>query len=124
MSVQSPVNKEYEFTIIARDMPEDQGSKLIAKYEEIALRDGGIIVKKDDWGTQRLSYPMKKQHRGHYVWYDLATKKENIAEMERNIKFDDNILKHLVIKIADKVDVEQRRIELAKVFVEEEQQGN
>lgn len=107
--------REYEFTFVAKaDLPDSEKAKVIGGYEDILKRNGGEVIKKDDWGTKRLAYPINKNFRGHYVIYDIASHPENIAECERLLRIDDNVLRYLVVKIDDEVDVEKRKVELAK----------
>jgi len=85
--------REYEFTLVAKaDIPEADRAKVFQSYEEILQRSGGQLLKKDDWGTKKLAYPIKKQFKGHYIIYDYASLPENIAECERLIRIDDNVL--------------------------------
>jgi small subunit ribosomal protein S6 len=114
--------REYEFTLVAKaDLPEADKAKLFSSYEEILQRNGGELLKKDDWGTKKLAFPIKKHFKGHYVFYDLASHPDNIAECERLMRIDDNVLRFLVIKSDDKVDVEARRAELAKPSTQKEE---
>ena len=107
--------REYEFTLVTKaDLPDGEKLKVVEGYEEILKRSGGEVIKKDEWGTRKLAYPIKKNFRGYYVHYDFASLPENIAECERLIRIDENVLRHLVIKIADTVDVEARKLELQK----------
>lgn len=106
--------REYEFTFIAKaDLPEADKTKLFSKYETL-LTEGGEMVKRDDWGVKRLAYPIAKQFRGHYMHFDFVGKTENLAECERLMRIDENILRFLSMKIGENVDVEARRAELAK----------
>ncbi len=112
--------REYELTLIAKgDLPETEVSKLCAKYEGILTQDGGQIIKKDNWGNKRLTYPIKKSYRGYYVNYDVASNPAAIAEVERLFRIDENVLRYLTIKLAEKVDVEERKRELAKAQAQE-----
>lgn len=108
--------REYEAMIVAKaDLPEAELAKMVAKWEAIVTNDGGQVIKKDVWGTRRLAYDINKQKRGNYYVYDLATKPENISELSRVLKIDqENVLRSMVVKLADSVDVEARRIELQK----------
>jgi small subunit ribosomal protein S6 len=113
------VLREYDFTIITKgDLPEGDNAKVIQGYEALMTKDGGEILKRDEWGTKRLAYPIKKTFRGFYVNYDFVGTPENVAEMERLIRIDDNVLRHLVIRLDESregtVDVEARKGELAK----------
>lgn len=107
--------REYEAMIIAKaDLPEAELSKMVSKWETIIGTDGGQVVKKETWGVRRLAYPINKQTRGSYFVYDIATNQANIHELERVLKLEENVLRSMVIKLADSVNVEARRLELQK----------
>ena len=107
--------REYEAMIIAKaDLPEAELSKMVSKWETIIGTDGGQVVKKETWGVRRLAYPINKQNRGNYFVYDIATNQANVHELERVLKLEENVLRSMVIKLADNVNVEDRRLELQK----------
>lgn len=107
--------REYEAMIISKtDIPEAELTKMVSRWESIISKDGGEIVKKEPWGVRRLAYPIEKQNRGHYFVYDVATTQENIHELERALKFDENVLRSMVVKLSDDVDVAERRLELQR----------
>ena len=110
------MHREYEVTLVLNpQMSAEVFKKTIEKYESVLLADGGQIVKKDDWGVRKLAYPMKKQYRGRYVHYDLTCKPEHLKESERLMRIDENVLRYLNIFVGENVDVEARKLELAKV---------
>ena len=107
--------REYEFTVITRgDLSETDNAKVLTDYEQYMTKDGGEIIKKDEWGTKRLSYPIKKFFRGYYTIYDYVGQSEHLAEMERRMRIDDNVLRYMAVRLGENVDVEERRAELAK----------
>jgi small subunit ribosomal protein S6 len=112
--------REYEFTLVARAGSETETAKTIEKYEGILTANGGDILKKDSWGTKRLAYPINDNFKGHYVFYNIATQPANIAEAERLMRIDDEVLRYMPLKVADRVDVAARKVELAKVVVPKE----
>ena len=114
--------REYEFTLITNgQLTEADTNTVLEKYENLLTADGGEIIKKDVWGSRKLAFPIKKQYRGHYVCYDLAAVPASIAEAERLMKIDDNVLRYLNVKLDDSVDVSARKAELAKAEVKAEQ---
>ena len=114
--------REYEFTLITNGQLTDADtSSVLEKYEGLLTAEGGQILKKDVWGSKKLAYPIKKQYRGHYVCYDLVALPASIAEAERLMKIDDNVLRYLNVKLADEVNVDERKAELAKAEVAKEQ---
>ena len=108
--------REYEFTFITKpDLPEVERNKHFGKYEDLLVKGGGEILKKDDWGVKKLSFPIKKHFRGHYVLYDYVGLPENLTEAERLMRIDDNVLRYMSVKIGDKCNVEARKAELLKL---------
>ena len=108
--------REYELTIIARaDLPESEGSKLLAKYEKLMTAEGGEILQKNTWGVKKLAFPMKKAFRGSYVNYDFIGTPANLAEMERLMRIDDDVLRYMSVYIGQNVNVAKRKEQLAKI---------
>ena len=107
--------REYEAMIITKpDLPEAELSKMLARWEGIIATDGGQIIRKESWGVRKLAYPINKLTRGVYHVFDVATAQDNARELERILKLDENVLRSLIIKLSDKVNVEARRVELQK----------
>jgi small subunit ribosomal protein S6 len=107
--------REYEIMIIAKpDLPPADITKMISKWEGIIATEGGQIIKKDDWGVRKLAYPIGKHGKGHYFVYDVAATPSPVKELDRILKLDENVLRPLIIKLGDKVDIEKRRVELEK----------
>lgn len=111
--------REYDFTIITKgDLPEGESAKVLANYEALMTKDGGEVLKRDDWGVKRLAFPIKKSFRGHYVNYDFVGAPENLAEMERLMRIDDNVLRYLLVRLDEErdgtIDIAARKEDLAK----------
>jgi small subunit ribosomal protein S6 len=103
-------------TIIARgDLPESESAKLLGKYEKLMTADGGEILQKSSWGTKKLAFPMKKAFRGNYVNYDFVGTSANLAEMERLMRIDDDVLRYMSVYIGQNVNVAKRKDQLAKI---------
>jgi small subunit ribosomal protein S6 len=107
--------REYEAMIVTKsDLPESELSRIVARIEGIIGTDGGQVIRKDVWGVKKLAYPIQKQTKGSYIVYDVATTQKNVIELERVLKLDENVLRSMVVKLADHVDVEKRKVELQK----------
>lgn len=111
--------REYDFTIITKgELAEGDSSTVLKGYESIMTNEGGEILKKEEWGAKRLAYPIKKSFRGYFTNYDFVGKPESLAEMERLMRIDDNVLRYMLIRIDDTddgiTDIEARKADLAK----------
>lgn len=109
--------REYDFTVIVRgELPEAEAVKALNQYEGLMVGEGGDVLKKEEWGVKRLAYPIKKSYRGYYVNYDFVGQPSSVAEMERLMRIDDNILRYLVVRINEDhkgdIDIAARKVEL------------
>ena len=62
----------------------------------------GEIVKMEDWGPRKLSYPIRKNSRGRYFLVDYLTEAPALVrELERTLRLNDGVLKFLTVKTSD-----------------------
>lgn len=71
------------------------------KVDDIMSTGGGQMVRTEDWGRRRLSYPVNKEMFGHYLLYDFQGSPDLSKELERNLKIDEKVFKYLTL-ILDK----------------------
>lgn len=94
--------KRYEATVILLPtLTEDAQKELVEKYKKIVDADGKFLEAKAI-GKRRLAYEIKKQKEGIYICFTFDSNPDNISEIQRNFRIDDNILKFLVIAIDEK----------------------
>jgi small subunit ribosomal protein S6 len=68
------------------------------KIEQIVADAKGTVLKKDDWGKRRLAYMVKKHRDGHYLFFHLSVTTETIAEITRNLRLLEKVIKFSVVK--------------------------
>lgn len=109
------MRREYEFIIIVNaQLSEEETKKLQDKYEAIFLSEDGDVVTKSDWGVKRLAYPINKEFKGRYLFYDFIGNPKNLEEAQRLMRIDEKILRYLIVRIGEDADVDARKAELAK----------
>jgi small subunit ribosomal protein S6 len=98
--------KEYETIYILRsDVDADTAERVQARVVEVIDRGKGKLVKVEGWGRRRLAYPVAKQRRGVYVYVKYVGMGGLVAELERNLKLQDVVLKFQTVKLREDVDV-------------------
>lgn len=107
------MNRYETMFIINPELGEDEVQSVMQKFSGIIAAQGGEQLLLEDWGRRRLAYKIKKFTTGHYILLDFAGQPKTLAELERNLKIDDRIIRFLSIKTADRVDVEAVRAALA-----------
>jgi small subunit ribosomal protein S6 len=123
--------KEYETIYILRsDVDADAAERVQTRVVEVIDRGQGKLVKVEAWGRRRLAYPVAKQRRGVYVYVKYVGAGGLVAELERNLKLQDVVLKLQTVVVRDEVDlatltidpeeVKMARLELAPEEEKEE----
>ncbi|MEZ4767023.1 MAG: 30S ribosomal protein S6 [Caldilineales bacterium] len=90
---------EYELMYIVH--PEADKDAVTAVNEQVASwisGQGGEISKTNVWGQRKLAYAIKKQTEGTYVVVDLTLPGESLAEVERNVKLHEQVLRYMFIR--------------------------
>ncbi len=113
--------RRYETIFIAYpDLPDDDIGEVVERLSKIITDLKGIVVKVEKWGKRKLAYPIKKQQKGYYILVDFVGEQTVVAELEKNMKFDDKVLKYLSVKKTEKVDLEEIEKEVADSGKDEE----
>ncbi len=90
----------YESVFIARqDLSQTQAESLVDKFEKIIKDNGGKVANHEYWGLRTLAYLIKKNKKGHYAMLKIDAPVKAIHEMERQMRFDEDVLRFLSIKV-------------------------
>ncbi len=86
----------YESVFIARqDVSTTQVENLTKDFSAIIENGGGQIHKHEYWGLRTLAYRVKKNRKGHYVMLNIETDPETLAEYERIMGLNEDVLRFL-----------------------------
>ena len=89
----------YENTIIAKqDLSESELNKIRDKYDELITNSSGKVIKIEEWGLLNLSNKIKNYKKGFYIHYKFEGTSKTLNEMEKKIKLDGSIIRHLTVK--------------------------
>src|SRR6516165_12534081 len=90
----------YENVFIARqDVPTTQVEALTNQFAELVTGLGGTVSKKEYWGLRNLSYRIKKNRKGHYTLLNIDAPPAAVAEMERNMRISEDVLRLLTVRV-------------------------
>lgn len=93
---------KYELTIIVRsDMEESEIKKTAESMKKILSDRQATIIEEKVIGQRELAYEINKMKTGYYFLYVVETTSEAINEFERVARINENILRHLTIKVED-----------------------
>lgn len=90
----------YECTFIVRhDMSPNDVQKLADSYAQIITDSKGTILKNEYWGLRNLAYKINKASKGHYVMLGMSTDYPALAEMERQMRINEDIIRNLTVRV-------------------------
>lgn len=96
----------YESTFIVRpDASPQQVETLAGEVEGMIRERGGQVPKTEIWGLKTLAYRIKKNRKGHYVFMNVEASTETLGELERSLRFNEDVLRHMSIRV-DALDPE------------------
>jgi small subunit ribosomal protein S6 len=90
--------------VVHPNVGEEEYKEVLKKFTTLTERAKGVVVKLDEWGTQRLAHRVKKSDRGYYVLMSYCGGPGISAEIERDLKLDERVLKFQSVKISDEAD--------------------
>ncbi len=90
----------YENIFIARqDISGAQVDALADNVVQLIADNGGEVKKREYWGLRNLAYRMRKNRKGHYVLLNLSAPPAAIAELERTMRINEDVLRYLTIRV-------------------------
>lgn len=91
---------KYEIMFIVKTTIEEEAVKnTISTFKSIITDLKGEILEEKDMGQKKLAYPIKKELNGFYYVMVVNANGEIVSEFDRKAKIDENIIRHLVIKL-------------------------
>jgi small subunit ribosomal protein S6 len=95
--------RKYEtIFIINPDLSEEDTQGLIERAKGIVQGVNAEILKIEDWGRKKLAYEIKKMSRGYFVLLHFMGTQQAVAELERNLRLMDAVLKFQTVRLDEK----------------------
>ena len=90
--------RHYEIVFLVHPDQSEQVPAMIDRYRASIEGKDGKIHRLEDWGRRQLAYTIMKIHKAHYVLMNIECNQEVLDELESAFKFNDAVLRHMVIK--------------------------
>ena len=91
--------RHYELCFIVHPDQSEQVPAMIERYRATVTSKNGTIHRLEDWGRRQLAFPLSKVHKAHYVLMNIECDAETLGELEHSFKFNDAVLRHLIIRM-------------------------
>lgn len=97
--------REYESIYVLNPETTDSSVKdFMIKMKDLITREGGKNIKVDCWGRRKLAWERGKHQRGVYVHHHYLGKPGLVAEFERSLAIDENVILRQSVLLGKDVD--------------------
>lgn len=90
--------RHYEIILLIHPDQSEQVPAMLERYKGMITAGGGAIHREEDWGRRQLAYQINKLGKAHYICLNVEAGKEVLAELEHAFKFNDAVLRHLIVQ--------------------------
>jgi small subunit ribosomal protein S6 len=109
-----PTNRvrEYEtIFILNASIDADKAEGVANRVAEVIAREGGKLLKVENWGRRRLAYEINKQKRGVYTYLKYLGGGALVKELERNLRLQESVIRHQTVLLRTDVLAEEITID-------------
>ena len=97
----------YETTFITKvDLTDEALKTLKDRLFNIVKAYGGELVYEEDWGKRKFAYPIEKETRGQYTYFVYTGRGDVVAEIERNLRLHESLLRFMTVNLSKEFDKE------------------
>ena len=91
--------RQYEVMyVLLPDLEEEKVKANVARYQEVVTNFGGEVTNLQEMGKRRLAYEIKKFREGYYVLMNFKANPDAVAEAERLMKINDDVIRYLFVR--------------------------
>ncbi|MCZ7679563.1 MAG: 30S ribosomal protein S6 [Sandaracinaceae bacterium] len=98
--------REYELVYILRpSVSPSEARKVADRITDVLEKRGAKLTRVDNWGKRKLAYTIKKHTRGVFVYVKLVGFTDVVAELERNLRNLDEVMRYQTVRLEDVHDL-------------------
>jgi small subunit ribosomal protein S6 len=99
--------------IVSPELDEEALDSLLQRVQQYLENAETQVFSRKAWGLRRLAYTIKGQREGRYFLVLFAARPDVISELDRNLRVNEGILRHLITR-AEGVEIPEGSEELAE----------
>ena len=90
----------YEHVFLARqDLAAAQVEAMTETFSRVISDGNGAVASNEYWGLRSLAYRIAKNRKAHYVMLSIDAPAPAIAEMERQVALNEDIIRYMTVRI-------------------------
>jgi small subunit ribosomal protein S6 len=91
--------RRYEMMVLITDtLDEDAAKGVFDRAKDVLAAQGGELIEDAWWGRRKLAYEIAKRDHGFYGVLDFRATSEAVAELERQLKIADEVVRFKTVR--------------------------
>lgn len=116
--------REYELVYILRPtVSPSEARKVADRITDVIDKRGAKLTRVDNWGKRKLAYPIEKHTRGIFVYVKLVGFTDVVAELERNLRNLDDVVRYQTVRLEDVHDTSDLAVDPEEVVFRDVETG-
>ena len=102
--------RDYELGLILDpEVGDERARAIVERVTQTIANNNGQVVRVNAWGRRRLAYPIDRHRDGLYFYFDMMLEPTTVAEVERTLRVNEDVLRHLLKARDSRVVAQQRQ---------------
>jgi small subunit ribosomal protein S6 len=90
--------KTYEVMFIVRSSVGDEDlARMIEKIRGLVEKNGGAVLKAENWGKRKLAYEIKREKRAAYLLFLIKGDGKLLKELEQHAKVEESLIRFMAV---------------------------
>lgn len=104
--------RDYDLGIIINpDVGDEQARAIVERVTQSITANDGQVVRVNAVGRRRLAYPIDRHRDGLYFFFDFTMPPEAASELERTLRVNESVIRHLMLARDPRFVAQQRQRE-------------
>lgn len=96
------MQRAYELVmVLSPEVTDERLEEAVGRVTRMVTAQGGAVTATNPWGRRRLAYPIRRFLEGHYVHTELTMDPKVAADLERNLRLSEEVLRHLLVRLGE-----------------------
>ncbi len=106
--------RRYEITYLVQpEATDEERAKVEDRVAGVFSKMGAHVLRREDWGKRKLAYEIRKYNKAYYTYLIFAGTADVPAELERNLRLLDVVVRFMVIILDREISLEAAKAEIA-----------
>lgn len=96
------MNKYELALVVSAKIEDDARAAVVEKAKEYITRAGGTVTEVEETGKKKLAYEIQKMSEAYYYFIQFEAASNAPAEVERDVRIMDHVLRFLCVRKDEK----------------------